>query len=356
MSANREFKNARHCGQHSLTMTSFWGVFWVDVSTEYLAESAFLDIASRLKISAQTWEDGRQGLANVQHPWLLVLDNADDPRVDYQRYIPAGPSGMVILTSRNEQCKRYATQKHILLDGLPDAEARELVFSAADIPGNQRQTLQDDAQAITALLRSHPLALILAGSYVSRGHCTLAQYPGVYEKKRRQLLTFELTQAQSRYRDVYATFEASADILQLSPTESAGDALQLLLVLATCGPSRLPLPLFEAGWKGAQSISPSNNDDDDTIQLTPWHVSHLLPLIQADGDTWDSFRLIEAISLLKAFSLVSTDIHSGFLSVSMHPLTHAWARDRQEMAEQHESWVTTGCLVALSRSHRDFWR
>jgi len=138
MSANREFKNARHCGQQSLTMTSFWGVFWVDVSTEYLAESAFLDIASRLKISAQTWEDGRQGLTNVQHPWLLVLDNADDPRVDYQRYIPAGPSGMVMLMSRNEQCKRYATQKHILLDGLPDAEARELVFSAADIPGNQR--------------------------------------------------------------------------------------------------------------------------------------------------------------------------------------------------------------------------
>jgi tetratricopeptide (TPR) repeat protein len=285
-----------------------------------------------------------------------VLDNADDPRVDYQRYIPAGPSGMVMLTSRNEQCKRYATQKHILLDSLPDTEARELLLSAADVPSNQRQTLQDDAQAITTLLRSHPLALILAGSYVSRGHCTLAQYPSVYEKQRRRLLTFELTQVQSRYRDVYATFEALADILQSSPTESAGDALQLLPVLATCGPSRLPLPLFEAGWKGAQSVSLSNTDDDDTIQLTPWHVSHLLPFMQADADTWDSFRLIEAISLLKALSLVSTNIYTGFLSVSMHPLTNAWARDRQGMAEQHESWVATACLMALSRSRGDFWR
>ena len=83
---------------------------------------------------------------------------------------------------------------------------------------------------------------------------------------------------------------------------SAGDALQLLPFLATCGPSRLLLPLFEAGWKDAQPISLSNTDDDDTIQLTPWHVSHLLPLMQADADTWDSFRLIEAMSLLKAFS------------------------------------------------------
>jgi hypothetical protein len=233
VSASREFLNACHPCHQSLTITRFWGVFWVDVSTTHLAESAFLDIAGRLQIPAQTWEDGRQGLATTQHPWLLVLDNADNPSVDYQRYFPTGSSGMVMLTSRNERCKRYATQRHILLDGLPDAEACELLLSAADVPGRQRQTFQDDAQAITALLQSHPLALILAGSYVSRGHCTLARYPDVYEKQRRRLLTFELTQAQSRYRDVYATFEASADILQSSATESAGDALQLLPVLAT---------------------------------------------------------------------------------------------------------------------------
>jgi hypothetical protein len=70
---------------------------------------------------------------------MLVLDNANDPRVDYQRYIPAGPSGMVMLTSRNEQCKRYATKKYIPLNGLSDTEARELLFRAADVPRDQRQ-------------------------------------------------------------------------------------------------------------------------------------------------------------------------------------------------------------------------
>jgi hypothetical protein len=209
---------------------------------------------------------------------------------------------------------------------------------------------------VVSLLQSHPLALIQAGAYVSRGHCTLAEYPLVFAQQRQRLLTFRPAQAQSRYRDIYATFEASADILQLSPTESAADALQLLPVLAICGPSRLPLPLFEAGWKGAQSISSRNAGDNDIIKLTPWYISHLLPLLQTDANAWDSFRLIEAINLLKAFSLVSTDRYDGFLSVSMHPLTHAWARDRQEMAEQHDSWVTTGCLVAISRGNRDFWR
>ena len=191
---------------------------------------------------------------------------------------------------------------------------------------------------------------------MSRGHYTLAEYPPVFAQQRQRLLAFRPAQAQSRYRDVYATFEASAEILRSSLTESAGDVLQLLQVLATCGPSRLPLPLFEAGWKGAQSISPDQDDGENLTSLTLWHISHLPSLMQVDANIWDSFRLIEAIHLLKLLSLVSTDTHSGFLSISMHPLAHAWARDRQEMTEQHKSWVMTSCLVAISRNDDVFWR
>jgi hypothetical protein len=73
----------------------------------------------------------------------------------------------------------------------------------------------------------------------------------VYERQRRRLLAFRPTQARSRYGDVYATFEASAAVLQTSSTEVAGDALHLLPLLAACGPSRFPLSVFEAGWGAA---------------------------------------------------------------------------------------------------------
>jgi tetratricopeptide (TPR) repeat protein len=337
-------------------LSRFWGVFWVDVSTTGTAERSFLDVAQKLSIPAQTWDDARLGITNLKHPWLLVLDNADDPIVDYQDYSPDGILGVVMLTSRNHECQQYATVKSIALEGLSNKEAQELLLKVARVPPDQYGVHAEDAIMVASLLHSHPLALIQAGAYVSRGHCTLAEYPVVFTQQRQRLLGFRLAQGQSRYRDVYATFEASADILQSSRAEAAADALQLLPVLATCGPSRLPLLLFEAGWKGAQSISSSNADDDEVIKLTPWHVSHLLPLMQIDTNAWDSFRLIEAISLLKAFSLVSTDTHSGFLSVSMHPLTHAWVRDRQELTEQHKSWITTGCLVAMSRDDHVLWR
>jgi hypothetical protein len=261
-----------------------------------------------------------------------------------------------MLTSRNDECRQYATEKYIALDGLAEAEAQGLLLRAAHVPHDQHWALKDDAQKVASLLRSHPLALIQAGSYVARGHCTLAEYPQVYVQQRKRLLAFRPNQARSRYQDVYATFEASAEILQSSRTELSGDALQLLPVLAICGPSRLPLPLFEAAWRSAQTISPSKAGTGDADRLTPWHVSRLPSFIQIDTDIWDSFRLIEAIHLLKSFSLVSTDTYNGFLSVSMHPLIHAWARDRLDPTEQHESWVTTGCLVVVSSDDHVLWR
>ena len=284
-----------------------------------------------------------------------MLDNADDPTVDYQHYFPDGTLGVVIMTSRNPECQQYATGKSISLEGLSNKDAEELLLKAACVPPDQYSVHAKDAAEVANLLRSHPLALTQAGAYVSRGHCTLSEYPRIFEQHRERLLAFHSVQGQSRYRDVYATFEASAEILQLSQKEAEVDALQLLPVLAACGPNRLPLALFEAGWKGARSVPTDSADDDDLPEPTTWHVSRLLPLMQADSDRWDSFRLIEAIHMLKALSLVSTDDYDGVLSISMHPLIHAWARDRQNMAEQHKSWIATGCLFAMLDRHSELW-
>ena len=49
-------------------------------------------------------KDAQQGLASLKEPWLLVLDNADSPNVDYQQYFPAGASDVVILISHNAEC------------------------------------------------------------------------------------------------------------------------------------------------------------------------------------------------------------------------------------------------------------
>lgn len=337
--------------------TRFWGIFWIDVNTLTSAEIGFSFVANRLNITTRTWEDTRQALANIKKPWLLVLDNADDLAVDYQRYFPSGPQGVILLTSRNEECQQFAKAKWINLKGLSDAEARVLLIKAARIHQYRYETLEDDAQAVARLLQSHPLAIIQAGTYVSRGHCTLKEYPQVYQHHRKRLLTFRPSQARSRYGDIYAAFEASAEILHLSDSQSASDSLQLLSILASLGSLPLPILVFETAWNEAQNVFPEKDNDRDLMHLVPWHVTRLPPLISLGSSEWNSFRILEAVSLLKSFSLVSVgrDNTAG-LSVSMHPLIHAWASDRLNAKEQHESCITAGTLVALFRTGSVLWQ
>lgn len=281
-----------------------------------------------------------------------MLDNADNPNLDYQLYIPTSPLGVVVITSRNEECQQYATSKAVVLEGLSTNAAQELLLKAARIPASQHTLLAADALKVADLLQLHPLALIQAGTYVSRGHCQLGEYPAIYEQQRQRLLRFHPAQVQSRSRDVYATFEASVDAIKQLSTTTSSNALELLPLLAVCSVSQVPLMLFKAGWEGAQKVSPNLTDNDEDYEvelLTPWHVSQLPSLLGVNKVLWDSFQLMEALQLLKAFALVSIEAFNESTSVSMHPLVHAWARDRQSDDEQHKSWLSMGCIVASAR-------
>jgi len=39
----------------------------------------------------------------------------------------------------------------------------------------------------------------------------------------------------------------------------------------------------------------------------------------------------------------------------MHPLTYAWAKDRQDEEQQQKSWITAGCVLAFSRYSNSVW-
>lgn len=282
----------------------------------------------------------------------MILDNADNPDLDYQPYIPANPSGVVIVTSRNDECHQYATAEALVLEGLSADAARELLLKAAHVPAIQRSALAADADKVVGLLHSHPLALIQAGAYVSRGHCRLGQYPDVYERQRQRLFQFRPAHAQSRYRDTYATFEASVDAIKQLTTTTSGDALTLLPLLATCGADQIPLIIFEASWQGAKTTISSYGGDAEDCEvqlLTPWHIDQMPPFLGLNQDAWDSFRLLEALQMLKAFAVVSIGKFDEAVNVSIHPLVHAWARDRQSDDEQRKSRLTMVCILACAR-------
>jgi tetratricopeptide (TPR) repeat protein len=329
----------------------------VDVGKPSTAESDFIAVAKILGRSVESVHDALQVLASIKQSWLLVLDNADDPNFDYQAYLPSGTHGAVIMTSRVSECRRYSPDTTEALEGLEDGDSRELLLKAAEIPQESWPSHISQAEEVVRLLGSHTLALLQAGAYVAQGHCQLHQYPKVYRQQRQWLLKYKPKQAQSRYCDIYATFEASAEVLEQSESEAAKDALCLLAVLSMLDSSALPLQIFEKAWYGGRKVlGISAEETGDMDAMSRSHVLRLPSFMVAESDEWDPYRLVEASSLLVSLSLATRHDLDGLPGLSMHALTHVWAKDRQELAQQGEAWVAAGCVLALSQSNAHMWQ
>jgi hypothetical protein len=332
-------------------------VFWVDVGKASTAEGEFIAIAKLLGQPVESFCDALQVLARAKQSWLLILDNADDPNFDYQVYFPSGTHGAVLMTSRVPECKRYSPGANEALEGLEEENSKELLLKAADIPKESWPSYYSQAEKVVQLLGSHTLALIQAGAYIATGHCQLHKYAEVYQRQRERLLRYRPKQAQSRYHDVYTTFEASAEVLEQSESEAAKDALCLLAVLSMLDSAILPLQIFQGAWNGGRkALRTSHKETSEINTISRSHVLQLPSFLATEGEEWDSFRLIEASSLLASLSLVTRHNSDSYLGLSMHPLTHAWAKDRQDLEQQKVAWLATGCILTLSRIDSIMWQ
>lgn len=86
----------------------FWAIFWIDASSQTTAQQGFLAIARACGIE-ENLGITRQWLSNAQEPWLLVIDNADDPSIDASKFFPVGNKGSILITTRNPDCRIHAT-------------------------------------------------------------------------------------------------------------------------------------------------------------------------------------------------------------------------------------------------------
>jgi tetratricopeptide (TPR) repeat protein len=339
-------------------------VFWVDVDKASTAEADFIAIAKLLGHSVEGVPNALQVLANIKQPWLLILDNADDPDFDYQVYFPTGTHGAVLMTSRVPECKMYSPEQFEALEGLGNGDSKELLLKAANIPKESWRSYNDQAETVIQLLGSHTLALIQAGAYIAKGYCRLHEYPKVYKRQRKRLMEFRPKQAQSRYYDVYATFEASAEVLERSGSEAAKDALDLLAILSMLDAAVLPLWIFQSAWDCSRVVLRKSCEETNRIdRISQKHVLRLPGFLVAEAaaweesedEEWNSSRLIEASSQLISLSLITRHGEDGLKRLSMHPLAHAWAKDRQDSKQQGVAWVAAGCVLTLAQMYHGIW-
>ncbi|MEU3692613.1 aKG-HExxH-type peptide beta-hydroxylase [Streptomyces narbonensis] len=190
-------------------------------------------------------------------PWLLVLDNVDDPSllaaapsrtaegVGWLRP-PAHPWGTVLITSQDSRAERWGQWVHMVgVDLLAKEDGAQVLRDLAPQAG----TVQD-AQDLAEHLGGLPLALNLAGSYLARAledpwpspstPVTFTEYRRSFDARLAEMATdpdTDLGPAERSRRTILSTWELSLDLLH---RQGAHLARPLLRLLSALGPAPIP--------------------------------------------------------------------------------------------------------------------
>ncbi|WP_159064647.1 aKG-HExxH-type peptide beta-hydroxylase [Streptomyces olivochromogenes] len=195
-------------------------------------------------------------LESLTAPWLLILDNIDDPAVlaaapsrtaegtGWLR--PPGPQGSVLITSRESRAERWGHWVHMVnVEPLSGGDGAQVLRDLAPRAGSER-----DAQELAEHLGGLPLALDLAGTYLAR---TLndpwpsPSTPNTFAAYRHSLGArladmasdpdADLAPAERTRRTILSTWELSLDLLH---RQGADLARPLLRLLSAFGPAPIP--------------------------------------------------------------------------------------------------------------------
>ncbi|KAJ7108904.1 hypothetical protein C8R43DRAFT_1079913 [Mycena crocata] len=297
----------------------FSDIFMVDTSSVDTIESAFKNIVCS-RNSGSTSQGALKWLASKQDNWLLFFDNADDPKINLNKFFPQGKHGNILITSRNPGLRVYAGS-HSLVSDMEETDAVKLLLrSAAEEESDENQNI---AAEIVKTLYYLPLAIIQAGGFISESGA-LGSYLELYATNKAKLLSERPAQSHDDYAwTVYTTWQISFE--QLS--KPAAMLLRLCSCLHHQGISE---DIFKnASQYEFKSPGPTKEDLQEPLQF----LSRFL------GPTgiWDCLHFMETTNELRAYSLINFSAQTKQFSI--HPLVHSWTQSVLIQQESFHSWM-----------------
>jgi len=233
------------------TGCSFWGVFWVNGSSHMHLKRTFSTNVSAIgKVEANV-NAALHWLSNRTEPWLLIIDNADDPDLKLDEYLPKGNRGCILITTRNPSNKSYGTvgSKYFEFQGLKYEEANHLLLTAAGQSKPWDSVIVGLAAKITKALGYLALFVTHAGTTIREGFCKLHEYLGYYERQwKKTRLKRQAVKTKDEFDDLqtFATFELSRKAITARGTQASRDALQLLDTFAFLHNRDIPFEILKS--------------------------------------------------------------------------------------------------------------
>ncbi|KAK0186240.1 P-loop containing nucleoside triphosphate hydrolase protein [Armillaria mellea] len=214
----------------------FQHVWFFDATSDATLAADFKKFSKAAGID-ESVNDVRDFLRRMDEDWLVIFDNADDPKIDLSSYIPQCNHGNIIITSHLTGIHQLASPGfHLDFPDLEEGEAVKLLLKHA------HNNLDDDSQqlasAIVNALGCQALAVATAGAYIaSTATCTLRNYLSCFKQKCNQLLNYKRMSLDGYQKTIFSAFQLSFD--QLSPST------ELFMQICTCfHHTAIPVELF----------------------------------------------------------------------------------------------------------------
>ena len=306
-------------------------------------------------------------MSSLEYPWLLLIDNADDPKISVEDYFPEGEMGLILVTTRVPTNRRHGTigKRYYQFENLKPDEANELLLRAADASCPWDASAKEAATVITRALGCLPLALVHAGTAIANNLCELENYMNFYRRSWDRIR--QAWKDSGHFQDhgdddnmnVYSSYEILYQKLEKTMTQASQDAAELLKIFSFLNRENIRFDLLTAAAKNPWAEKElrergerKSKELDTYSKPKPWiqrlrHVFFVaqqvifmdrtppvLPRILRDIESSSlaediDFRFRAALSLLTQYSLIS--YHEEANSYYIHPLVHDWVRERPQM-------------------------
>ncbi|KAK5661095.1 hypothetical protein OQA88_10985 [Cercophora sp. LCS_1] len=314
----------------------YWGVFWIDCTTDATAEASYA-MLGQLSGKGIAAGAGQLWLSQTLDPWLLVLDNANDPDMELGKYIPTSGNGHVIVTTRNPAAQIHNTVGAVRFQGMDPEEAVTLLLQLAypDKEVQYRSRNRKDAETIASELGYLALALKQAAFTIRRKFLPLERYLKSLCGCRKELLSRPMIKS-AEDANIAATWELPFTGIAGQTTVESRDAVEILHVFAFLHFASIPINLFVLCFNG---LKESNH-----LKIRP------LALLESSSMQGVEDRILTAARVLYDNSIIS--LSESALDAdgkpsskraprhyfTLHPAIHQWARERLGK-EDSQTWL-----------------
>ena len=286
-----------------------------------------------------TQSAGKHWLSNVEEPWLLIINNADDLGLELPGLFPEGERGHILVTTRNPSFRIHATVGALEFTGLGRKDALLLLLRASDFPRPWDSDTEDCGNKITDALGCLALALIQAGALILQKICRIDDYLDLYNRFRKRINVRQSSKgSKDEDQTIYATWEHSIDSLELRGSEASLDAVQMLSIVGFFHFENIRVDIFTRALKNRLGAAGVADDGSFIGKMLRGVIARVQPLpilpnfLRGYHAEHDPSRIRHALHVLRSFSLISYNSRDD--SFSLHPVVHSWARDRLTRGEQ----------------------